>query len=178
MTVSPLRFSPSDWKIPLLPRRAPVRGIGLALAVWLLGVGIAYAQDLTGAWRLERFEGGGSVGPASGQLTFADGRFSLVYTMDQKDQSTAGRAHAGGYATTGQTLTLQVDWSMQIVGDKPSVTHQPSENVTQFSLSGDQLTVRYKSGGVMQFRRVRPAPELSAVCPSSHMHMACDQERR
>jgi hypothetical protein len=132
-----------------------VRGV-LGLLVLLTFVSSAHAQSLQGAWRLVSFEGGGSMGPATGQMLFVDNHWTLLYTMDEKGQPKAGRAHGGTYQTSGQTLTLKVEWSMQNVTGKASATDRVSENVTQFTLQGDELTVRYKSGGVMRFKRARP----------------------
>ena len=145
--------SPGPLSKGRLTRVGFTLALGLTLA--LLVSGVTHAQSLAGAWRLVSFEGGGSTGQATGQLLMVDGRWSLTYTMAGAGSVTDGRAHGGGYAAKGETLTLQVEWSMQNVGGKASVATKPSENVTQFSLQGDQLTIHYKSGGVMQFRRIR-----------------------
>jgi hypothetical protein len=127
----------------------------VGLLVFLTFAAGAEAQSLQGAWRLVSFEGGGSMGPATGQMLFVDGHWTLLYTMDEKGQPKAGRAHGGSYQTAGETLTLKVEWSMQHVTGKASATDRVSENVTQATLKGDELTVRYKSGGVMRFKRAR-----------------------
>jgi hypothetical protein len=128
---------------------------GLGVMLTCLGSLPADAQGLGGAWRLVSFEGGGSTGPTTGQLLLVDGRWSLIYAMDGAGSLPDGRAHGGGYEAKGQTLTLRVEWSMQNVGGKASVADKPTDNITQFTLQGDQLTIRYKSGGVMQFRWIR-----------------------
>ncbi len=152
----PRRSSGSSSGLLSKGRSTPVGfTLALALALGLLASGVAHAQGLAGAWRLVSFEGGGSTGQAAGHLLMVDGRWSLTYTMVGAASLPDGRAHGGGYAAKGDTLTLQVEWSMQNVGGKASVTNKPSENVTQFTVEGDQLTIRYKSGGVMQFRRIR-----------------------
>ena len=134
------------------------RGTRLVLGLLLLLVTFAAkteAQSLQGAWRLISFEGGGSMGPATGQMLFVDGHWTLLYTMDEKGHAKAGRSHGGTFTTSGETLTLKVEWSMQNVTGKASATDRLTENVTQFTLNGDELTVRYKSGGVMRFKRGR-----------------------
>jgi hypothetical protein len=129
--------------------------LAFGLLVLLTFAAAAEAQSLQGVWRLVSFEGGGSMGPATGQMLFVDGHWTLLYTMDEKGHPKAGRAHGGTYQTSGETLTLKVEWSMQNVTGKASATDRVSENVTQFTLTGDELTVRYKSGGVMRFKRAR-----------------------
>jgi hypothetical protein len=129
----------------------------LALIVTLTLATPVRAQSLQGVWRLVSFEGGGSVGPATGQMLFVDGHWTLLYTMDEKGPAKASRAHGGTYQATGDTLTLKVEWSMQNVSGKASATDRVSENVTQFTLKEDELIVRYKSGGVMRFKRARQA---------------------
>jgi hypothetical protein len=130
----------------------------LALLLLLGASAAADAQSLQGAWRLVSFEGGGSMGSTTGQMLFVDGHWTLLYAMDEKGHPTAGRGHGGTYQTSGDTLTLKVEWSMQNVSGKASVTDRVSENVTQFTVKGDELVVRYKSGGVMRFTRARQAP--------------------
>ena len=112
-------------------------------------------SSLQGAWRLVSFEGGGSMGTATGQMLFVDNHWTLLYAMDEKGQPRSGRGHGGTYQTSGDTLTLKVEWSMQNVSGKASVADRVAENVTQFTLKGDELVVRYKSGGVMRFKRGR-----------------------
>lgn len=133
-----------------IPRRL-LLGLLFALSV----APVANAQSLQGAWRLVSFEGGGAMGPASGQLLFVDNHWTLLYTMDEKGHPKAGRGHGGTFQTSGETLTLKVEWSMQNVTGKASATDRVTENVTQFTITGDELTVRYKSGGVMRFKRGR-----------------------
>ena len=134
-------------------RSVPLVRAMLALLVALTLTTAAQAQSLDGAWRLVSFDGGGSMGPATGQMLFVNGHWTLLYTMDEKGHPKAGRAHGGTYQTSGDTLTLKVEWSMQNVTGKATATDRVSENVTQFAVKGDELTVRYKSGGVMRFKR-------------------------
>ena len=129
--------------------------LGMFVALTLAAT--ADAQSLQGAWRLVSFEGGGSMGPASGQMLFVDGHWTLLYVMDEKGHPKAGRGHGGTYQASGDTLTLKVEWSMQNVTGKASVTDRVSENVTEATVKGDELIVRYKSGGVMRFKRARQA---------------------
>jgi hypothetical protein len=135
--------------------RLPIVRLVLAMFVALTLVAAADAQTLQGAWRLVSFEGGGSMGPAAGQMLFVDGHWTLLYVMDEKGHPKAGRGHGGTFQTSGDTLTLKVEWSMQNVTGKASVTDRVSENVTQATVKGDELIVRYKSGGVMTFKRAR-----------------------
>ena len=138
----------------MIGRNAPLRLLLSVLAALTIAT-TAHAQSLQGAWRLVSFDGGGSMGPATGQMLFVDNHWTLLYTMDEKGHPRAGRAHGGTYQATGDTLTLKVEWSMQNVTGKASATDKVSENVTQFTLKGDELIVRYKSGGEMRFKRAR-----------------------
>jgi hypothetical protein len=117
----------------------------------------AAADTLSGTWRLERYEGGGSTGPASGLLLLADGHFSLIYAMDDPGHAMAGRAHAGRYEVDGDALTFKVEWSIERVGGDASVSRRPAERVTRFTLRGEDLTVHFENGAIQQFRRIRPA---------------------
>jgi hypothetical protein len=138
-----------------MTRSAPLVRLTVGFALSLLLWNPAEAQSLQGAWRMVSFEGGGSMGPATGQMLFVDSHWTLLYAMDEKGHPTAGRGHGGTYQTSGDTLTLKVEWSMQNVTGKASVSNRVSENVTQFTITGDELVVRYKSGGVMRFKRAR-----------------------
>jgi len=112
------------------------------------------ADALAGAWRMVNYQGAASHGAATGQLLFADGHFSLTYTMDENGQRW-GRAHAGSYETNGDRLIYHVEWSMEYVAGKPSVAPKPSDRETKFALSGDTLTVTFSNGSVQTFKRER-----------------------
>lgn len=115
----------------------------------------ARAGQAEGAWRMVRYEGGGNVGPATGQLTLVDGRFSLVYTMTGADGSLSGRAHAGGYTISGTSLALDVEWSMDHVQGKGGVSAKRSSRAPSIAVKGDTLTLTYENGAVMEFTRVK-----------------------
>lgn len=124
--------------------------VGMMTAVAVAGT----APDPRGAWRLERYTGGGSVGPATGQLILAGGRFSLVYTMTGADGTLSGRAHAGSYRVDGDTLALGVEWSMDHVNGKGAVAPRPSTRAPGFRLEGDRLTLTYENGAIQVFERI------------------------
>jgi len=153
--------SPLDNSLSLPRMTSAITWYGwvtLALALFLSIPSQASAQGLEGAWHLDSYEGGGNVGPTTGQLLIVDGRWTLLYRMEEAEGSTAGRAHGGPYDVSGDTLNFVLEWSMQTVGGRPVVSSEPSLNPTQFILAGDQLTLRYRGGGVIRFTRVR-APE-------------------
>jgi hypothetical protein len=114
----------------------------------------ASADSLSGAWMIVNYQGPAVQGTTTGLLLFADGHFSLTYTMDDNGQRW-GRAHAGTYATSGDRLTYHVQWSMEYVAGKPSVALKTSERETKFALTGDTLTVTFSNGSVQIFKRAR-----------------------
>src|SRR6185436_6328378 len=114
----------------------------------------ARADSLSGSWTMTKYEGPASHGSATGQLLFADSRFSLIYTMDEGGQRW-GRAHAGTYDVSGDTLTYHVGWSMEYVAGKPSVAAKPADRATKFRLAGDTLTVTFSNGSVQTFKRAQ-----------------------
>ena len=114
----------------------------------------ARADSLSGSWTMTKYEGPASHGSATGQLLFADSRFSLIYTMDEGGQRW-GRAHAGTYDVAGDKLTYHVGWSMEYVAGKPSVAAKPSDRQTTFTLAGDTLTVTFSNGSVQTFKRAK-----------------------
>ena len=115
----------------------------------------AAADPLVGAWSMESYTGPATTGPATGQMIFSDGRFSLIYTMGRDGQSASGRAHAGAYKLNGEELELQVMWSMEYVNGKGSVTNQPSSRPVRTIVRGDQLTMMFGNGGVQTFKRIK-----------------------
>jgi hypothetical protein len=126
--------------------------IALAIVAALTaGVG---ADSLSGAWTMVKYEGAAAHGAATGQILFADGHFSLIYTMDENGQRW-GRAHAGTYSVNGDRLTYHVGWSMEYVAGKPSVAAKPSDRETKFSLAGDTLTITFSNGSVQTFKRAK-----------------------
>jgi hypothetical protein len=121
------------------------------------GTGAA-APDVRGAWRLESYTGGGSVGPATGQLILTDDRFSLVYTMTGPDGTLSGRAHAGSHRASDDTLALEVDWSLDHVNGKGSVARSPSTRSPRFQLEGHRLTLTFENGAVQVYQRADRVP--------------------
>lgn len=147
--------SGSPDPLPLLRRRFARVLLCLGAGVLLLASSVAEAQSVAGIWRMERYEGGGSTGPARGLLLLADGHFSLTYSMEECGKPTAGRAHAGSYEVSGEKLIFNVEWNIENVGGKASVSQRPAQRETRFTLRGDELTVHFENGAVQVFRRVR-----------------------
>lgn len=114
----------------------------------------AKSDTLSGVWRMESYTGGGSLGPATGLITFADGHFTLIYTMTVGEQ-TWGRAHAGTYSVLANTLVLDVAWTMQYVPDHPSASHGSSTRTTRFAIEGKRLKITFENGAVQMFSRVK-----------------------
>jgi len=125
-----------------------------ALLIVLVLTVRAGAESLAGAWTMVKYEGPATHGEATGLLLFADGHFSLTYTMDEGGQRW-GRAHAGTYDVSGDRLTYHVAWSMEYVSGKPSVAAKPASRETKFALAGDTLTVTFSNGSVQTFARAR-----------------------
>lgn len=126
----------------------------LVAFAWLVGPAAAQTP-VTGTWELTAYDSPASVGKASGQLVFADGRFSLVYTMDEASGRTSGRAHAGRYTQKGNALTLEVDWTMEYVGGKGQASRGGgSRRTVTVATAGDALTLTYENGSIQRFRRV------------------------
>jgi hypothetical protein len=114
----------------------------------------ARADSLSGAWTMTKYEGPATHGSASGLLLFSGSHFSLNYTMDEGGQRW-GRAHAGTYDVSGDTLTYHVGWSMEYVTGRPSVAAKPADRETKFTLAGDTLTVTFSNGSVQTFKRAK-----------------------
>jgi hypothetical protein len=120
------------------------------------------ADALSGSWQLESYTGPASHGTASGLLVFADGQFSLVYTMDE-GRDRWGRAHAGRYAVDGDTLTYAVEWDIQYVkragvGGAETVGAQDALRRERRPAHGD---VRERSGPDIQADSSRRAGEVT-----------------
>jgi hypothetical protein len=132
-----------------------VLAIGLAV-VCVASAHTAAAPDaLTGAWVMRSYTGGGSIGPATGQLIVADGRFALIYRMTPPGAAPSGRAHGGTYTLQGPTLIFHVEWSMDHISGKGSVAGEASDRRVNAVVRGDQLTLTFENGAVQTFTRAR-----------------------
>jgi hypothetical protein len=141
-------MSPIGRRVPAL---AAACGLALLCTVW-----VGLAQDpLSGAWVMESYRGGGNIGPATGQLIAAEGRFALIYRMTPQGAPPSGRAHAGTYTLTGSALVLHVEWSMDHVSGKGSVADKTSDRRVKAEVRGNQLTFAFENGAVMTFKRAR-----------------------
>jgi len=133
----------------------PTRHSVLLVVLLLAMAGAAARADsLSGAWTMTKYEGPATHGSASGLLLFSGSHFSLNYTMDEGGQRW-GRAHAGTYDVSGDTLTYHVGWSMEYVTGRPSVAAKPADRETRFTLAGDTLTVKFSNGSVQTFKRAK-----------------------
>ena len=137
----------------------PLARARLTLLLLLLAVAAPAAQpSLEGGWELIAYESTASVGEASGLITFTSGRFSLVYTMDEPGGRTSGRAHAGRFTITGDTMTLLVDWTLEYVsGTGQARRGGNSRRSVKTLVDGDRLTLTYENGSIQRFRRVAAA---------------------
>jgi hypothetical protein len=134
----------------------PLRVACALMLMLVFGDAAPRAQDaVDGSWELTAYEGSASVGNASGLLTFAAGRFSLVYTMEEPGGRTSGRAHAGRFEIRGGTLTLQVDWNVQYVSGKGQANRGAAARTVKIGREGDSLTLTFDNGSIQRFRRVR-----------------------
>lgn len=114
----------------------------------------ARAESLAGAWTMVKYEGPASHGTSTGLLMFTDKHFSLNYTMDEAGKRW-GRAHAGTYNVSGDTLTFHVGWSMEYVTGRPSVAPKAEDRDTKISLAGDTLSIEFSNGAVQTFKRAK-----------------------
>ena len=115
----------------------------------------AEGQDaLEGSWELTAYESAASVGQASGLLTFASGRFSLVYTMEEPGGRASGRAHAGRFEHRAGALTLHVEWNVEYVSGKGRANRGPAPRTVRTTLTDDGLTLTFENGAIQRFRRV------------------------
>lgn len=127
----------------------------ILMLVGLLATGASAQDSLDGAWELTGYDSRASVGKASGLLTFAAGRFSLIYTMEEPSGRTSGRAHAGRFRRDGETLALDVDWTMQYVDGKGQAQRGGnSRRTVRLSRANDRLTLTYDNGSVQHFQHV------------------------
>jgi len=127
----------------------------VATLLLMMFIGSAAAQSsLDGSWEMTAYESTASVGKASGLLTFSSGRFSLVYTMDEPGGQTSGRAHAGRFTRSGESITLDVDWTMEYVKGKGQAQRGGGQRTVRVESSGDSLTMTFENGSIQRFKRV------------------------
>lgn len=138
------------------PAAAVAAGVAAGLAMLAIVFGHAEARQdtLAGTWEMRTYEGPAAVGKGAGLLVFSNGRFSLVYTMDEQSGARSGRAHAGRYRTSGDRLVLDVDWSLEYVSGKGSVAAEPFQVRPALTRGGDSITLAFEGGGVQTFSRI------------------------
>ena len=110
----------------------------------------AAESSLSGAWQMIGYEGGGSTGQATGQILFSGSSFILIYSMEQKDGTLAGRAHGGKYRIQEDALTLEVPWTLQYVSGKGSATDRVSQRAAHFKLEDGTLSITYDNNKAVQ----------------------------
>jgi hypothetical protein len=111
-------------------------------------------NPLDGAWKMTAYESEAKTGNAEGLALFEAGSFVLIYTMATGSEAPDARAHAGGFATDGKTLTLKVESSIHCVGGAGRVERTPSPRDMEFRMDGEKLDLGFASGARMSF--VRP----------------------
>jgi hypothetical protein len=114
----------------------------------------AAKNPLDGAWKMAGYESEAKTGNADGLALFHSGNFVLIYTMATGGKTPDARAHAGGFATEGSTLTLKVESSIHCVGGAGRVERTPSPRDMELRLEGGKLDLGFASGARMSF--VRP----------------------
>jgi hypothetical protein len=114
----------------------------------------AAKNSLDGAWKMTAYESEAKTGNADGLALFESGSFVLIYTMATGGPAPDARAHAGGFATEGKTLTLKVEDSIHCVGGTGRVERTPSPRDMEFRMDGRKLDLGFPSGARMSF--VRP----------------------
>jgi hypothetical protein len=129
------------------------RHLLIALAVLTTAAGAAAQSSVDGTWEMTSYEGPASVGKGSGLLTFANGRFSLVYTMDEPGGATSGRAHAGRFSRSGGSITLDVDWTMEYVKGKGQARRGGGQRTVKIEATSDSLMLTFENGSVQRFQR-------------------------
>lgn len=134
--------------------RSVTFGTGIVL-VLLFAAAVGGQDDLGGTWEMTHYEGPAAVGKGSGLLVFSNGRFSLVYTMDEPSGRKSGRAHAGRYQVDGGRLVLDVEWSLEQVSGKGSVAEKTFQVAPRLTRAGETITLAFEAGGVQTFRRTR-----------------------
>jgi hypothetical protein len=113
-------------------------------------------NPLDGAWKMTAYESEAKTGNAEGLALFEAGSFVLIYTMATGGEAPDARAHAGGFATEGKTLTLKVESSIHCVGGAGRVERTPSPRDVSFRLSPGKLDLAFGSGARMSFVQARP----------------------
>ena len=133
---------------------ADVRRAALALAILCIAP-LALAQDdpIAGTWELTSYEDPDNRGRATGLLFLRDGRFAIVYTMNEGTPQPDGRAHAGAYRVEGDRIIYTLDWDLHYVGGKGIVGRKGSVARPRFRMEPNELVVTYENGSVQRFRR-------------------------
>jgi hypothetical protein len=114
---------------------------------------LAQADPIAGIWELTSYEDPVNRGGATGLLFLRDGRFSIVYTMNEGTPQPDGRAHAGTYRVEGDRIIYTLDWDLHYVGGKGIVGRKGSVAKPRFKLEPNALVVTYENGSVHRFRR-------------------------
>jgi hypothetical protein len=127
-----------------------------AMLLMSFAANAAAQGSLDGSWEMTAYESTASVGKASGLLTFSSGRFSLVYTMDEPGGQTSGRAHAGRFSQSGESVTLDVDWTMEYVKGKGQARRGGGQRIVRVASSSDALTLTFENGSIQRFKRAAP----------------------
>lgn len=104
-----------------------------------------------GTWSMAGYESEAKTGDASGLALFESGSFVLIYTMATGSAAPDARAHAGGFAIEGDTLTLKVESSIHCVAGAGRVERTPSPRDVGFRLERGKLDLDFASGARMSF---------------------------
>jgi hypothetical protein len=113
-------------------------------------------SPLDGTWNMAGYESDAKTGDARGLALFESGSFVLIYTMAKSGAAPDARAHAGGFAIEGDTLTLKVESSIHCVGGAGRVERTPSPRDVSFRLDSGKLDLEFASGARMSFSRALP----------------------
>ncbi len=117
----------------------------------------ASTSPVDGAWNMAGYESEAKTGDASGLALFESGNFVLIYTMATGSPAPDARAHAGGFALEGDTLTLKVESSIHCVGGAGRVERTPSPRDAGLRLERGKLDLEFKSGARMSFVPALPS---------------------
>jgi hypothetical protein len=129
-----------------------------AVASMIFTTGCAESQQLEGAWNLHRYVMAGEKQEGvSGLLVLAEGRFGLIYTM-RRNGELNGRGHAGGYTSEKDRLIFDVEWWPEEV-DGIARAAAPAREVADIDQQGDILEMRFGSGSLQRWRRVKGAAQ-------------------
>jgi len=107
-------------------------------------------NPLTGAWEMTGYEGGGSTGPSTGRIYFADNKFVFIYTMLQVDNTLGGRAHGGEYSIEKDALILELPWFIQNLSGEGSVSPSVFKREAHFTAGGEILSISYDNNDAVQ----------------------------